>query len=108
MGIESVAVFSDAAAGALHTQLADDAIRIGPPPAPDSYLSIEAILAAARESGDQAVHPGYGFLSENARFAASCADAGLTFIGPPPEAIEGMGSKIAARRIAVKAGVPVV
>ena len=108
MGIESVAVYSDADARALHTTLADMAIRIGPPQAIDSYLSIDAIISAARQTGAQAVHPGYGFLSENADFASACKTAGLTFIGPPPEAIEGMGSKIAARRIAVEAGVPVV
>ena len=108
MGIESVAVYSDADARALHTTLADVAIRIGPPQAIDSYLSIDAILSAARQTGAQAVHPGYGFLSENADFASACKTARLTFIGPPPEAIEGMGSKIAARRIAVEAGVPVV
>ena len=108
MGIESVAVYSDADARALHTTLADMAIRIGPPQAIDSYLSIDAIISAARRTGAQAVHPGYGFLSENADFASACKTAGLTFIGPPPEAIEGMGSKIAARRVAVEAGVPVV
>ena len=108
LGIESVAVYSDADARALHTTLADVAIRIGPPPAIDSYLSIDAILAAARQSGAQAVHPGYGFLSENADFASACKAAGLTFIGPPPEAIDGMGSKIAARKTAIEAGVPVV
>ena len=108
MGIESVAVYSDADARALHTSLADVAVRIGPPPAIESYLSIDAILAAARQTGAQAVHPGYGFLSENAEFAAACKSAGLTFIGPPPEAIEGMGSKIAARKLAIEAGVPVV
>jgi acetyl-CoA carboxylase biotin carboxylase subunit len=108
MGIESVAVYSDADARALHTALADRAIRIGPPPAAESYLSIEAILGAARQTGATAVHPGYGFLSENADFAAACERAGLTFIGPPAAAMQGMGSKITARRIAVKAGVPVV
>jgi acetyl-CoA carboxylase biotin carboxylase subunit len=108
MGIESVAVYSDADERALHTSLADHAVRIGPPPAAESYLSIEAILSAARQSGATAVHPGYGFLSENADFAAACEKAGLTFIGPPVAAIEEMGSKIAARRIAVKARVPVV
>ena len=108
LGIESIAVYSDADARALHTALADRAIRIGPPPAAESYLSIDAILAAAQESGAQAVHPGYGFLSENPRFAAACEDAGLTFIGPPAEAIERMGSKIAARTIAREARVPVV
>jgi acetyl-CoA/propionyl-CoA carboxylase, biotin carboxylase, biotin carboxyl carrier protein len=108
MGIESVAVYSDADAKALHASLADVAVRIGPPPAIESYLSIDAILAAARQTGAQAVHPGYGFLSENADFATACKAAGLTFIGPPPEAIEGMGSKIAARKVAIEAGVPVV
>src|SRR3954470_22745061 len=100
MGIPSVAVYSDADAGALHTTLAESAVRIGPPPAIQSYLSVEAILAAARQTGADAIPPGYGFLSENARFAAACADAGITFIGPPPDAIERMGSKIAARAIA--------
>jgi len=108
MGIESVAVYSDADARALHTSLADLAVRIGPPAAAESYLSIDAILSAARQSDAKAVHPGYGFLSENADFAAACEQTGLTFIGPPVEAIDGMGSKIAARRIAVQAGVPVV
>jgi acetyl-CoA carboxylase biotin carboxylase subunit len=108
MGIESIAVYSDADAHALHTSLADVAIRIGPPAAAESYLSIDAILSAAKETGTQAVHPGYGFLSENARFAAACGDAGLTFIGPSAAAIDAMGSKIAARRLAIKAGVPVV
>jgi acetyl-CoA carboxylase biotin carboxylase subunit len=108
MGIESVAVYSDADEGALHASLADHAVRIGPPAAAESYLSIETILSAARQSGAQAVHPGYGFLSENARFAAACEAAGLTFIGPPAEAIERMGSKIAARAVAREARVPVV
>ena len=108
MGIESVAVYSDADRRALHTSLADQALRIGPAAAVDSYLSIEAIFSAARRSGAQAIHPGYGFLSENAAFAAACRDAGLVFIGPPPEAIAQMGSKITARRLAQAAGVPVV
>jgi len=108
MGIESVAVYSDADARALHAVLADRAVRIGPPPAAQSYLSIDAILAAAAETGAQAIHPGYGFLSENAAFASACDKAGLVFIGPPPAAIESMGSKIAARRIAQQARVPVV
>src|SRR5262249_59687908 len=85
-GIESVAVFSEADADAPHTLAADRAIAIGPAPAAQSYLSIPAILDAARESGADAVHPGYGFLSENAAFARACADAGLTFVGPPAEA----------------------
>jgi acetyl/propionyl-CoA carboxylase alpha subunit len=108
MGIESVAVYSDADARALHATLADSAVRIGPAPAADSYLSIDAILSAARQSGAHAVHPGYGFLSENARFASACETSRLTFIGPPVEAIERMGSKIAARQVAIEAGVPVV
>ena len=108
MSIESVAVYSDADERALHTTLADRAVRIGPPPAAESYLSIDAIVSAARQTGATAVHPGYGFLSEYADFAAACEKAGLTFIGPPVAAIEGMGSKIAARQTAVKAGVPVV
>ena len=108
MGIESVAVYSDADARALHVQLADRAVRIGPAAAAESYLSIGGIVDAARAIGADAIHPGYGFLSENPQFAAACADAGLTFIGPPAEAIDRMGSKIAARTIAVRAGVPVV
>jgi 3-methylcrotonyl-CoA carboxylase alpha subunit len=108
MGIESVAVYSDADVHALHATLADRAVRIGPPPAADSYLSIDALLDAARATGADAIHPGYGFLSENARFAGACAAAGITFIGPPADVIEQMGSKIAARRLAQRAGVPVV
>jgi acetyl-CoA/propionyl-CoA carboxylase biotin carboxyl carrier protein len=108
MGIESVAVYSDADAGARHVRLADAAVRIGPPPAAESYLRIPAILDAARQTGADAVHPGYGFLSENAAFARACNDAGLIFIGPPADAIEKMGSKIGARELMEKAGVPVV
>jgi acetyl-CoA carboxylase biotin carboxylase subunit len=107
-GIESVAVYSDADAHALHVSSADHAVRIGPAPPVDSYLSIDAILAAARATGAQAIHPGYGFLSENHDFAAACADAGVTFIGPPAEVIAKMGSKIAARQLAQAAGAPVV
>jgi acetyl-CoA carboxylase biotin carboxylase subunit len=108
MGIESVAVYSDADAGALHVTLADAAIAIGPASPAASYLSIEAIVGAARKAGAEAVHPGYGFLSENARFATACAEAGLTFIGPPATVIARMGSKIAARQLAQEAGAPVV
>ena len=108
MGIESVAVYSDADARAPHVVLADRAVRIGPAAPAESYLSAEALVAAARESGAEAVHPGYGFLSENPAFAAACASAGVTFIGPPARAIERMGSKIAARQLAQEAGVPVV
>jgi acetyl-CoA carboxylase biotin carboxylase subunit len=108
MGIESIAVYSDADAGALHTSLADRAVRIGPAAAADSYLSSDAILAAARATGAEAVHPGYGFLSEHHVFAAACASAGIVFIGPPADVIASMGSKITARQLAERAGVPVV
>jgi acetyl-CoA carboxylase, biotin carboxylase subunit len=106
--IPAVAVYSDADSEALHTRHADEAVNIGPPPAGKSYLNIEALLEAANETGAEAIHPGYGFLAENARFAAACRDADITFIGPSPEAIEQMGNKSAARRIALDAGVPVV
>ena len=108
LGIESVAVYSDADAGALHVSLADRAVRIGAAPAAQSYLSAPAVLAAARETGAEAIHPGYGFLSENHTFAAACAAAGVAFVGPPADVIARMGSKIAARQVASQAGVPVV
>jgi len=108
MGIGSVAVFSDADRTALHVRLADEAAHIGPSPSAESYLSIERLLGAARAHGAEAVHPDYGFLSENAEFAAACEQAGLVFIGPPPEAIRRMGSKTEARKLAAAAGVPVV
>jgi len=108
MGIESVAVYSDADAHALHTTLADHRVRIGPAAAAESYLSVEAIMGAARATAAQAVHPGYGFLSENPDLPLACTDAGITFIGPSADAINSMGSKIAARRLAQAAGVPVV
>jgi acetyl-CoA/propionyl-CoA carboxylase biotin carboxyl carrier protein len=106
LGIESVAVFSDADAGAPHIRGADRAVHIGPTPARDSYLSIERVLDAAVRSGAEAVHPGYGFLSERADFASACADAGLVFVGPGPEAIALLGDKAAAREVAEAAGVP--
>src|SRR5262245_34109421 len=106
--IESVAVYSDVDARALHVTLANDAVRIGPAPAAQSYLSIDAIIAAAKSSGANAIHPGYGFLSENQDFAAACAATGITFIGPPADVIATMGSKVAARELARKAGAPVV
>src|SRR6185312_2739873 len=108
LGIRAVAVHSDADADAPHVRAADVAVRLGPAPAAQSYLSIPAVLAAVRATGAQAVHPGYGFLSENAAFATACADAGVIFIGPPPSAITAMGDKIRARHTAVAAGVPVV
>jgi len=108
MGIRAVAVYSDADAGARHVALADTAYRIGPAPARDSYLDIPNILDAARRSGAEAVHPGYGFLSENAAFAEACAAAGLVFIGPPADAIRAMGSKSAAKSLMERAGVPLV
>ncbi|HEX6542050.1 MAG TPA: acetyl-CoA carboxylase biotin carboxylase subunit [Ktedonobacterales bacterium] len=108
MGIHSVAVYSEADRDALHVRLADEAWLLGPAPAHESYLNIEAIIRVAREHCVEAIHPGYGFLSENADFAEACARAGIVFIGPPPEAIRLMGSKTAAKRAVEKAGVPTV
>src|SRR5215470_4380623 len=108
MGYRTVAVYSDADRDAPHVAFADEAARIGPPPVGESYLSIERILEAAKKSGADAVHPGYGFLSENAAFAEACAKAGLVFIGPPASAIRAMGSKSAAKALMEKAKVPVV
>ncbi|WP_371623575.1 acetyl-CoA carboxylase biotin carboxylase subunit [Streptomyces sp. NBC_01116] len=107
-GVRSVAVFSDADADARHVREADTAVRIGPPPASESYLNVPALLEAARRTGAQAVHPGYGFLAENAGFAQACADAGLVFIGPPASAISLMGDKIRAKETVAAYGVPVV
>ncbi len=108
LGIETVAVYSDADRAAPHVAMADHAVRLGPPPARESYLSVPALLEAARKTRSSLVHPGYGFLAENAAFARSCAEAGLTFVGPTPQAIEAMGSKTGSRRLMEKAGVPVV
>jgi acetyl-CoA carboxylase biotin carboxylase subunit len=107
-GLGSIAVYSEADRDAPHVKDADRAVAIGPAPARDSYLDVGRIIAAARESGADAVHPGYGFLSENWRFAEACAQAGLTFIGPSPEAIRAMGDKTEARRRMAAAGVPIV
>lgn len=108
LGIQAVVVYSEADAEALHVELADEAVCIGPPQPAQSYLNIERIIEAAKRVGAEAVHPGYGFLAENADFARACAEQGLTFIGPGPEAIRVMGLKAEARRVAVDAGVPVV
>jgi geranyl-CoA carboxylase alpha subunit len=108
MGYRTVAVYSDADKEAPHVAFADQAVRIGPPPVGESYLSIDRILEAAHRSGADAVHPGYGFLSENETFAAACEKAGLVFIGPPPAAIAAMGNKAAAKRRMIAAGVPCV
>src|SRR5580704_13391964 len=108
MGIATVAVYSEADAAALHVALADEAWLIGPPPARNSYLSIARVIGAAHDSGAQAVHPGYGFLSENAEFAEACGKAGLVFIGPPVAAIRAMGSKAEAKALMETSGVPVV
>ncbi len=107
-GLRTVAVYSEADATAPHVLAADRAVPIGPPPPQASYLRVEALLDAARQTGADAVHPGYGFLAENAAFARAVADAGLTFVGPPPQAIALMGDKAAARARMQAAGVPVV
>jgi acetyl-CoA carboxylase biotin carboxylase subunit len=108
LDLATVAVFSEADRDAVHVRMADEAVPVGPPPAKDSYLRAEKIVEAARLTGADAVHPGYGFLSENAAFAEACAAAGLTFIGPPPAAITAMGGKTSARALMQAAGVPVV
>jgi geranyl-CoA carboxylase alpha subunit len=108
MGYRTVAVYSDADKDAPHVAFSDEAVRIGPPPVGESYLSIDRILEAAHKSGADAVHPGYGFLSENAEFATACEKIGLVFIGPPPAAIAAMGNKAAAKRRMMEAGVPCV
>src|SRR5262245_40456492 len=108
MGIASVAVYSNVDEQGPHRRFADEAVHIGPAPSKDSYLNIDRIIEAAKRTGADAIHPGYGFLSENAEFAEACVDAGITFIGPTAEAIRSMGSKATARRMIAQAGVPIV
>ncbi len=108
MGYATVAVFSEADRDAVHVRAADEAVCIGPPPAVESYLRIDRIVDAARRAGADAVHPGYGFLSENAEFAERCEEAGIRFVGPPPAAIRAMGDKARAKRMMAEAGVPVI
>src|SRR5690349_4946156 len=108
MGIASVAVFSDVDRAALHVSKADEAYLLGPAPARESYLNIPKILEVAKRCGAEAIHPGYGFLSENAQFARACAEAGIKFIGPRAEAMEIMGSKTSGRRAMQSAGIPLV
>ena len=108
MGLQTVAVYSDADANTPHVQLADQAVNIGPAPVGESYLVIDKILAAAKETNTGAIHPGYGFLSENAEFAKACKQQGLVFIGPEPDAIDLMGNKAKSKRRMIKAGVPCI
>src|SRR5688572_25915677 len=108
MGIKTVAVYSDADARAPHVRMADESVRLGPPPASESYLKAELIIDACRATGAEAVHPGYGFLSERESFAKALAKAGIIFIGPPAKAIAAMGDKIASKKLAQKAGVSIV
>ena len=108
MGIKTVAIYSDADEGALHVKMADEAVHIGPPPANQSYIVIDKVMEAIRATGAEAVHPGYGFLSENPKFAEALEKEGVAFIGPPKGAIEAMGDKITSKKIAQEAGVSTV
>ncbi|MET1240479.1 biotin carboxylase N-terminal domain-containing protein, partial [Enterococcus faecalis] len=108
LGVQTVAVYSEADQEALHTQLADEAICIGPAKATDSYLNVQAVLSAAIVTNAEAIHPGFGFLSENSQFASMCEECNITFIGPKAETIDAMGNKINARQLMQKAKVPVI
>ena len=108
MGLRTVAVYSEADRGAMHVSIADEAVLLGPPRARDSYLNIERMIEAARKTGAEAVHPGYGFLSESAEFAAACLEAGLVFVGPTAGMIRLMGSKSGSKMLMEQAGVPLV
>ena len=108
MGLRTVAVYSEADRDAMHVALADEAVLLGPARARDSYLNVERLIEAARKTGAEAVHPGYGFLSENAEFAQACLDAGLVFVGPTAAMMNAMGSKSGSKALMEKAGVPLV
>src|SRR5215218_4690543 len=108
MGIVSVGVYSEADRAVPHVREADEAYLLGPPPPAESYLAVAKIIETAQQAGAEAIHPGYGFLAENAEFAEACERAGLTFVGPPASAIEAMGSKTRARELMSEAGVPIV